>query len=145
MLLTTLGFRKGSGKRCANLSQIARQICANFVLYFAILSQSISDNFLQIPLFQCPLLEIPDGWPGIGRGRSTVGKCTGPNGPNGRLDHFGQNDLIPNWILAFARPKWSILVHFGLKRSILLHLGPSTVLWPFLTKTPDPRNSSIDS
>ena len=23
------------------------------------------------------------------------------NGPN---DHFGQNDLIPNWILAFARP-----------------------------------------
>ena len=26
------------------------------------------------------------------------------NGPN---DHFGQNDLIPNWILAFARPKWT--------------------------------------
>ena len=25
-------------------------------------------------------------------------------GPN---DHFGQNDLIPNWILAFARPKWT--------------------------------------
>ena len=29
-------------------------------------------------------------------------------------------------------PKWSILVHFGLKRSILVHLGPPTVLWPFL-------------
>ena len=29
-----------------------------------------------------------------------------------------QHDLIPNWILAFARPKWSILVHFSLKRSI---------------------------
>ena len=35
------------------------------------------------------------------------------NGPN---DHFGQNGLIPNWILAFARPKWTILVQFGLKR-----------------------------
>ena len=54
------------------------------------------------------------------------------NGPN---DHFGQNDLILNWILAFARPKWTILVHFGLKRSILVHLGPPTVLWPFLTGT----------
>ena len=53
------------------------------------------------------------------------------NGPN---DYFGQNDLIPNRLLAFARPKWSILVHFGLKRSILVHLGPPTVLWPFLTK-----------
>ena len=53
------------------------------------------------------------------------------NGPN---DHFGQNGLIPNWILAFARPKWSILVYFGLKRSILVHFhsGPPTVLWPFL-------------
>ena len=52
------------------------------------------------------------------------------NGPN---DHFCQNDLIPNRILAFARPKWTILVHFGLKRFILVHLGPPTVLWPFLT------------
>ena len=25
-----------------------------------------------------------------------------------------------------------ILVHFGLKRSILVRLGPPTVLWPFL-------------
>ena len=54
------------------------------------------------------------------------------NGPN---DHFGQNDLIPNWILAFARPKWTKMVHFGPfgpERSILVHLGPPTVLWPFL-------------
>ena len=51
------------------------------------------------------------------------------NGPN---DHFGQTDLIPNWILAFARQKWSILVHFGLKNAILVHLGPPTALWPFL-------------
>ena len=27
------------------------------------------------------------------------------NGPN---DHFGKNYLIPNWIFAFARPKWTI-------------------------------------
>ena len=53
------------------------------------------------------------------------------NGPN---DHFGQNDLIPNWILAFARPKWTKMVHFGLKRSIFVHLGPPTVLWPFLKR-----------
>ena len=32
------------------------------------------------------------------------------NGPN---DHFGQNDLIPNWILAFAKPKWTKMVDFG--------------------------------
>ena len=29
-------------------------------------------------------------------------------------------------------PNWSILVHFGLKRSILVHLGPPSVLWPLL-------------
>ena len=29
-------------------------------------------------------------------------------------------------------PKWSILVHFGLKRTILVHSGPPTVHWPFL-------------
>ena len=52
---------------------------------------------------------------------------------NGQNDHFGQNDLIPNWILAFARPKWTKMVHFGPKRSILVHLGPPTVLlWPVL-------------
>ena len=42
---------------------------------------------------------------------------------NGPKDHFGQNDLIPNWILAFVRPKWTKMVHFGpfgLKGSILV-------------------------
>ena len=58
---------------------------------------------------------------------------------NGANDHFGQNDLISNRNVAFASPKWSILVHFGLKRSILVHLGPPTVLWPFLNY-PLPRN-----
>ena len=51
---------------------------------------------------------------------------------NGQNDHFGQNDLILNRILVFARPKWTKMVHFGLKRSILVHLGPPTVLWPLL-------------
>ena len=46
------------------------------------------------------------------------------NGPN---DHFGQNDLIPNWILAFARP-----AKMDQNGPFLVHLGPPTVLWPFL-------------
>ena len=49
------------------------------------------------------------------------------NGPN---DPFGQNDL------KYSELDFSIretkMVHFGLKRSILVHLGPPTVLWPFL-------------
>ena len=43
------------------------------------------------------------------------------NGPN---DHFGQNDLIPNWILAFARPKWTKMVHFGPFWPEEVHFGP---------------------
>ena len=43
------------------------------------------------------------------------------NGPNG---HFGQNDLIPNWILAFARPKWTKMVHFGPFWPEEVHFGP---------------------
>ena len=56
----------------------------------------------------------------------------GPNGPN---DHSGQNDLIPNWILALARPTWTKIVHFGPfwpEEVHLVHLGPPAVLWPFL-------------
>ena len=49
------------------------------------------------------------------------------NGPN---DHFGQSDVIANRILAFARPTWTKMVQFGLKRSISVHLGPPTVLCP---------------
>ena len=58
---------------------------------------------------------------------------------------LGQNDLIPNWILAFASqngPFWAEVVHFGPFRSAnrtlaipggelsLLHFG---VLWPFVS------------
>ena len=51
------------------------------------------------------------------------------NGPN---DHFGQNDLILNWILAFARPKWTILSiwpHFGLFRSANRTLAIPDQIW----------------
>ena len=51
---------------------------------------------------------------------------------NGQNDHFGQNDLIP--------PNRT-LVHFGLKRSILVHLGPPTELWPL----PNGESQLIDS
>ena len=43
------------------------------------------------------------------------------NGPN---DHFGQNDLIPNRTLAFARPKWTKMVHFGPFWPREVHFGP---------------------
>ena len=43
------------------------------------------------------------------------------NGPN---DHFGQNDLIPNWIFAFARPKWTKMVYFGPFWPEEDHFGP---------------------
>ena len=43
------------------------------------------------------------------------------NGPN---DHFGQDDLIPNRILAFARLKWTKMVHFGPFRPEEVHFGP---------------------
>ena len=32
---------------------------------------------------------------------------------NGQDDHFGQNDLVPNRILVFARPKWTKMPQFG--------------------------------
>ena len=43
------------------------------------------------------------------------------NGPN---DHFGPSDLFPNWILAFARPKWSKMVRFGIFWPGEAHFGP---------------------
>ena len=52
---------------------------------------------------------------------------------NGQNDHFGQNDLIPNRILVFARQRWTKMVHFGLTTSILVHLRPPTVPWPLLS------------
>ena len=43
---------------------------------------------------------------------------------NGQNDHFGQNDLIPNRFLVFARPKWTILVHFGPLWPKEVYFGP---------------------
>ena len=43
------------------------------------------------------------------------------NGPN---DHFGQNGLIPNWILALARPLQAKMVHFGPFWPEEVHFGP---------------------
>ena len=43
------------------------------------------------------------------------------NGPN---NHFGQKDLIPNWILSFARPKWTKMVHLGPFWPEEVHFGP---------------------
>ena len=43
------------------------------------------------------------------------------NGPN---DHFGQNGLIPNRILAFARLKWTKIAHFGPFWPKEVHFGP---------------------
>ena len=43
---------------------------------------------------------------------------------NGLNDHFGQNNLIPNPILAFARPKWTKMVRFGPFRLEEVHFGP---------------------
>ena len=44
---------------------------------------------------------------------------------NGKNDLFGQNGLILHWILAFASPKWTKLVHVG--PFFLVHSGPPTV------------------
>ena len=43
---------------------------------------------------------------------------------NGPDDHFGQNDLIPNWIVAFTRPTWTKMVHFGPFWPEEVHFGP---------------------
>ena len=72
----------------------------------------------------------------LGNGRSTVGKWAGPT-----WSKMVQTTILVK-MTSFRsgfqhsrdqnRPKWCILVHFGLKRSILVHLGPPTVLRPFL-------------
>ena len=43
---------------------------------------------------------------------------------NGQNDHFGQNNLIPKRILAFARAKWTKKVHFGPFWPDGVHFGP---------------------
>ena len=68
------------------------------------------------------------------------------NGPKWSKRPFGQNDLIPNWILAFARPKWNKMVYFGPiwpEEDHLVHLGPPTVLWPFVICFPPPQVSLL--
>ena len=69
---------------------------------------------------------IMDGYPFCGRKwprycRKVYWTKIAQNGPN---DHFGRSGLIPNWILAFARPKWSKMVHFGPFWPEEVHFGP---------------------
>ena len=67
---------------------------------------------------------LPRG-PKVGNGRGTVGKEYWTKMvQNGADDHFGQNDLVPNWILAFARPQWTKMVHFGPFWPEEVHFGP---------------------
>ena len=79
-VLTSEIPRRGRSQegRCANVSQLARQICAKLPAFrFVHLRKSAQhcrklvanlkvnfDNFMQIPLFQCPLLENSDLNPG---------------------------------------------------------------------------------
>ena len=64
----------------------------------------------------------------VGRGRGTVGKCTGPK--------WSKRPLWSKW--PYSELDFSIhetkMDQKGLKRPILVHLGPPTVLGPFLTK-----------
>ena len=43
---------------------------------------------------------------------------------NGQNDHFGQNGLIPNWILVLARPRWTKMVHLGPSWAKEVYFGP---------------------
>ena len=63
---------------------------------------------------------------------------------SGQNDNFGQNELIL-FRTGFWHSQENILAHFGLKRSILVHLGPPTVLWHRTLATPGHRRTvSID-
>ena len=71
----------------------------------------------------------------IGRGRGTVGKCTGPKWskrPFWSKWPYSEPDFsIRETKMDQNGPFWSILASFW---SILVHLGPPTVLWPFLKR-----------
>ena len=80
---------------------------------------------------------IANIWFFLGSRRSTVGKCTGP-----KWSKMVRTTILVKMTLFRTgfwysrdqnRPKWSILVYFALERSILVHLGPPTVLWLLLT------------
>ena len=82
----------------------------------------------------------------LGSGRSTVRKCTGPKWSKMvlttilvKMPLFRTGFSIRETKMDQNGPFWSILVHFGLKRSILVHSGPPTVLWPFLKNFEMPR------
>ena len=67
---------------------------------------------------------------------------------NGRLDHFGQNGLISNWILAFARPKWTKMHHFGPFWPEEVHYGPfrsanRTLAIPEMLQKPSVRTPGL--
>ena len=100
--------QKEPGMASRLVPHIPQEVLSNIAT--VLIKASTSDQFFR---------EISRAWPRYCR--KVYWTTMVQNGPK---DHFGQNDLIPNWILAFARqngPKWSILVH----------LGPPTVLWQF--------------
>ena len=103
----------------------------------------VLDNLAEYTLLSMTIMATPCLWyvvgmkfemsyvrflqaPFVGRGRGTVGKCTGPKWSKMVIwnDHFGQSDLIPNRILAFARPRWTKMVHFGPFWPKEVHFGP---------------------
>ena len=72
-------------------------------------------------------------------GRGTVGKCHFDQ--NGLNDHFGQNDTFrQHRILAFARLKWTKMVHFSPFWPEGVHLGPPTVLCMAIPDLSAPRS-----
>ena len=66
----------------------------------------------------------------LGSGRDTVGKCTGPKWSKmvqtTILVKIILNGRIPNWILAFARPKWTKMDQHGpfWPEEAAAHFGP---------------------
>ena len=66
-------------------------------------------------------------------GRGTAGSVLDENGPKWWKTTISAKMTYSELIFVFTRlngQTWSILVHFGLERPILVHLGPLTVLWP---------------
>ena len=83
--------------------------------------------------FSCLNFEThPFDVPLVRSGRGYV-DVLGQNGPKWSKRPFWSNDLILNWILAFAKPKWTKMAQNGPfwpredLRSILVHQGSPTV------------------
>ena len=69
---------------------------------------------------------------------------------NGQNDRFGQNDLIPNWILAFARLTWINMVHFGPFWTEEVYFGPfrsanRTLATPDLSKVQNKGTQGVQA